>query len=588
MKINSPYTRSLATISELVFPLQSCLDFLPVVPKEPSKSVSCLFKADIIKEFFSDYIKGNLDKWTFLVDKSLYPQCEYETHLHDAFALESKALQSSKFADFVTLAKYHLGHDSSFCETLKKYGILIWLYDPEFTNHFQLLVCRVYAGTITGEWTKNLTKVATPPALFHFRKAGLEAHCTNPLHNEQTWRGLFQAVGYRPNFYKKSEDEYQGQKPNPKWRRLTVRKLKETGRFKDLTTPITGDISGLNKYVDGPNFQQNSSAWLTARKKSVGGSSFGNILGLQERSSCRFLEKIFEEHGIRYNLKGDHARMVKEWEILTRQENAENVEAGIVNAWQQFCFDYGHEHEANGINVWLTLNPDRDLQETGMHFLNQVELPVGCPSPSFDVHASPDAISDDCVVEVKSRVPFFPAGDTFHYNGHKIYPTTIVLPVHYAQVQLEMLCTGRDRADLVIVTARRGATVFSVRRSDNWLTAAFRWLIWWHEKYVSGGNIQQIPKRDNIAYLIPKKTDNLTSEQDEYLAFLRMTAMECAEATASKLEIAEVPYSDEEGQPMFLDIKNENENNENGGYYLFLDFAICFRNRKNTIIIFHR
>jgi len=565
MRAGAMYTRSLATISELVFPLNTHLNLLEEGKKE---AVACLLDVQALTKFFQDFISGNTQEWPVLHDRSLYPNCNYNCHLHDALPLRSQARQSSRFTDFIELAKSHLNPASAFYNVIEKFRILVWLFDPEFTNHFMILLYLVDAGLVNEEWTSLLQHVATPPAVFHFRKAGLEAHCMNPCHNSQTWRGLFQTLGYRPNFYKKKDSDYYGLKPNAMWRRVNNEQLRLTGRYKDLQSPVTVDSDTIDKHIDAPRIRQNTPLWLKMREGSIGGSSCGNILGLAEKSSCRFLEAEFKKLGINYRLNGDHKRMIQEWNRLTNNQAEEQHDP-----WQQFCFQWGHEHENNGKLLWLNIYQSQILEETGMHFLQLEQIPSGAQLPSFPIHASPDGLIEDAVIEIKSRVPFYNSGNEYHYNGHKIYPHSIVIPIHYAQLQFEMLCAGKNLAHLVIVSASNGATMFTVEKNVEWLTLALKWLIRWHEKFISGPSTQVMPVRDNMVYHIPSSTvmkkaiesNTLDSKTKDYLIFLELTARECARATSTKVHIDNVPYTEAEHQPMFLDNiekKKENSNTE--------------------------
>ena len=135
-----------------------------------------------------------------------------------------------------------------------------------------------------------------------------------------------------------------------------------------------------------------------------------------------------------------------------------------------------------------------------MHFLCKDQVPDGAPVPQFDVHASPNCLSDDAVVQIKSQVPFYWVNDEFHYNGHKTYPTGIMTLIHYAQVQWEMLCTDRTKAYLIIVTPFHGATSFTVKKDIEWLVQAIKWLVWRYEHYVSGANLQRLLSTENAVY----------------------------------------------------------------------------------------
>lgn len=152
---------------------------------------------------------------------------------------------------------------------------------------------------------------------------------------------------------------------------------------------------------------------------------------------------------------------------------------------------------------------------------------------------------------MKSKVPFYKGVNEFHYNGHKRYPDSVVSPVHYAQVQLEMLCTGKGKAYLVIVSPRNGATMFTIYKDDEWLAQAIKWIIWWHERYVSGAQKIRLPRVDSKVY----------HDIEGHSEFLQLTARNCATATATKISITDVPYTEAEHQPMFLgdEIANADE-----------------------------
>lgn len=183
--------------------------------------------------------------------------------------------------------------------------------------------------------------------------------------------------------------------------------------------------------------QQRTPEWYEARKGRITGSNVGAILGLDpSRTREDVLRAMVREyHGAPSEFTGN-----------------------IATEW-------GNRHEALAISTFELTN-DIEVQETGFH-------------PFEDwAGASPDGlIGTDAVFE--NKCPF-----GIRNQDPPQFKTLDAQPHYYAQIQFEMVCTGRDKAYFHQWTPH--GTVYVIRHKDQaWLDHAMPELRQFYAFYLS-------------------------------------------------------------------------------------------------------
>ena len=203
---------------------------------------------------------------------------------------------------------------------------------------------------------------------------------------------------------------------------------------------------------------QNSPAWHAFRARSTGVSNAAVLLGFRDPKTAAKL--------------GSSAAPPKLTELPDLLERiATGTPAPPPDERSLFFFEFGHRHEVNALAAVIRAFPGIRLCEVGVY---RLQVPDGLPP----MHASPDAMGvmpdgTEVVVEAKAKVPFRYDSKTGMWHLFMQQAPTTIDPAHFTQVQLQMHATQTHTAYLVVVPVTANAVVFTVRRNDEWLCAAW-------------------------------------------------------------------------------------------------------------------
>lgn len=205
---------------------------------------------------------------------------------------------------------------------------------------------------------------------------------------------------------------------------------------------------------DNPQPEQRSPEWYKARIGRVTGSVAGAILGVDPNKS-------------RYNVL---RRMVRDHIGAEREDESEFLEDVI--------FGYGRMHESGAL-IDFKLDTGIDTEECGFF-------------PYEDwLGASPDALtSDGGVLEIKA--PW-----SRRTGQDREFKTLDEQPQYYAQMQIEMLCAGRDKAHIYQWSAEKQVhEIVPINR--DWLNENLPALRQFHAEFLDA-------LADPDEYLAPKR-----------------------------------------------------------------------------------
>lgn len=235
---------------------------------------------------------------------------------------------------------------------------------------------------------------------------------------------------------------------------------------------------------------QRSKEWFQKRKSRITGSIAGAVLGVNPWSSPEDVMR----------------RMVRE-------------SLGVFDEFSNIATEYGVRNEDHATKC-LEIDHDLEVKETGFHTYEDW------------LGASPDGlIGDDTVLEIKTPYGLRNGGE---------FKTLKDQPYYYAQVQLEMLCTGRIKA-IFYQWAPHGQKIEYINLDHEWLSINLPKLRVFHKQFL---NELKNPKK----YLEPKvKTmkDDLFKELVEERKELLEHAKRLKEVEAQIKQFAE-----DEGTPI--------------------------------------
>ena len=213
------------------------------------------------------------------------------------------------------------------------------------------------------------------------------------------------------------------------------------------------------------NVKQRSPEWFKARKGKLTGSNIGAALGVNpwKKPDDLIRQMVREYHGAEPEFVGNVAT------------------------------EYGTAHEPLAL-LDYEMETDNTVQECGF-FVH----------PEFDwLGASPDGLVGDAVLEIK--VPY-----GFRNEANPEFKSLADQPHYYAQVQIEMACTGRQWCDFY-QWAPNGDSLESVAYDPQWFADNLPKLEAFYERFLS--------ERDSPDYLEEKHKEINTQQAklliDEY------------------------------------------------------------------------
>lgn len=209
--------------------------------------------------------------------------------------------------------------------------------------------------------------------------------------------------------------------------------------------------------------KQKSEAWFQKRRGRLTGSNVGAALGLNPYKSPDDVirQMVREHHGAEPEFQGNVATQ------------------------------HGSFHEA-GAQAEYTMETGRVVKETGFHVHEGLDW----------LGASPDGlVGDDGVVEIKC-----PFGQ--RDKNPPQFKTAEQQPHYYAQMQIEMACTGRVWCDFY-QWAPHGSKLETVYRDEAWLSENLSLLHDFHKRYLE--------ELDNPDHLEPKRVEIETLKADRLI-----------------------------------------------------------------------
>lgn len=242
---------------------------------------------------------------------------------------------------------------------------------------------------------------------------------------------------------------------------------------------------------------QKGRLWLLLRIGCITGSSWHIFLGFHEDSKPYVVPKDRRGH--------QH--------VLHAAQRLQCHDCESHDDRTAFMFSWGHMHEPNGYETVLRQYPSVQIYEQplvqlwslppelqGAVSLSDLPLLGASPDGLLDGDpAMPDS-TNASVLELKSKVPFSFYKKQWHFI-HDSEPSTVIDAAHYAQVQLEMLVTGKHQAYLVYWACTVTHT-FRVAMDVEWLTMALTLL----EK-INMQFLRQGMSPSEEFYLSPEATD---------------------------------------------------------------------------------
>lgn len=231
--------------------------------------------------------------------------------------------------------------------------------------------------------------------------------------------------------------------------------------------------------------EQRSAEWFEARKGKLTGSNVGAALGVNPWKNPEDLirQMVREYHGAESEFTGN---------IATQ---------------------YGADHEPLALMDYLG--------KTGCH----VQECGFIVHPDHDwLGASPDGfVNDDGLIEVKC-----PFGLRNKKGADLVFKTAAEQPHYYAQMQIEMACTGRKWCDFY-QWAPHGDILERVDYDPYWFTDNLPILLAFYHQYIN--------ELDNPAHLEPKQKEINTFESQKLIQEWDEASAAIDEATARKKEI---------------------------------------------------
>lgn len=224
--------------------------------------------------------------------------------------------------------------------------------------------------------------------------------------------------------------------------------------------------------------EQRSEEWFEARKGRVTGSNVGAILGLDpNRDADDVLRAMVREyHGAEREFKGNVAT------------------------------DYGNMHEAGAI-AEFEMEHDKEVTPTGFH-------------PYKDwLGASPDGFVDGDVIEVKCPYGKRDGGE---------FKDLADQPHYFAQMQVEMLCTGARRC-YFFQWSPHATKCEVVYPDENWVGENLPRLRLFYQRYLD--------ELDNPDHLEPKRREIDNAKARKLIAELDEVKDQIDFATSRKKEI---------------------------------------------------
>lgn len=231
--------------------------------------------------------------------------------------------------------------------------------------------------------------------------------------------------------------------------------------------------------------KQGTTEWFRARVGKVSGSNVGAILGMNPYKDADDVlrQMVREYHGAEPEFVGNRA-----------------------TEWGSFNED--------GAQAEYTMETGRAVQETGFHVHEGLDW----------LGASPDGfVGDDGVVEIKC-----PFGQ--RDKNPPQFKTAEQQPHYYAQMQIEMACTGRGWCDFY-QWAPHGSKLETVYRDEAWLSWALPLLHDFHKRYLE--------ELDNPDHLEPKRVEIETLKADRLIQEHEELAEAIEQAQARKKTIME-------------------------------------------------
>lgn len=231
--------------------------------------------------------------------------------------------------------------------------------------------------------------------------------------------------------------------------------------------------------------KQRTKAWHAKRIGKVTGSNVGAILGMNPYKGADDVlrQMVREYHGAEPEFVGNRA-----------------------TEWGSFNED--------GAQAEYTMETGRAVQETGFHVHEGLDW----------LGASPDGlVGDDGVVEIKC-----PFGQ--RDKNPPQFKTAEQQPHYYAQMQIEMACTGRGWCHFY-QWAPHGSKLETVYRDEAWLSWALPLLHDFHKRYLE--------ELDNPDHLEPKRVEIETLKADRLIQEHEELAEAIEQAQARKKAIME-------------------------------------------------
>lgn len=199
--------------------------------------------------------------------------------------------------------------------------------------------------------------------------------------------------------------------------------------------------------------EQRSAEWFSARVERVTGSAVGAILGLSPYTSA---------DDVLRRMVRDYHKAPSEFEGNVATEYGQFHEAG---AAFEYTLETGNSVQECGFfryEDWLGASPDGLIGGAGL-------IEIKCPYSQRD----------------KKPPEFKSAGQQMHY---------------YAQMQIEMLCAGKEWCDFY-QWSPSGTQLETVCRDEDWLELAIPELKAFHERYLSEiGNKDHLEPRRRELY----------------------------------------------------------------------------------------
>ena len=236
--------------------------------------------------------------------------------------------------------------------------------------------------------------------------------------------------------------------------------------------------------------EQGSPQWFAARKGRVTGSNVGAILGC---SPFRTRDEVMRD-------------MVRDF------------------------FGAETEFTGNVATQWGNVNEETARGEFEMITGHTVKLTGFHPFEDW-LGASPDGLIGDCSI-VEFKCPF-----GIRKDKAPVFKTVEEQPHYYAQMQIELLCTGRDRCFFFQWTPH-GHHLFVVPKSDKWLVQHMPILQKFYNEFLEEIKAPQVHLEPKRAEIDTPRALQMISEYDDLVEAIERADERKKELLAKIVEVA--------------------------------------------------